>query len=133
MTLPWPLRVFFAIGYSYLYFVAGILFATGGGHGTMIFVFPLLTWVFYLGAFLIGSKLSRRSFAILMLCHYAWVLIFLYTLILNDFELAPNDISYWKEETLFVVFTSSIYVAGQLVAWIYYFKDSSWKESDGLK
>ena len=133
MTLPWPLRVFFAIVYTKIYFVAGVLFATGGGHGTLVFVWPLFTWIFYLAAFLVGNRISRRSFVILMLCHYAWVLIFLYTVILNSFELDPNDISYWKNETGVVVFTSFVYGAGQLVAWIYYFYDSGWKESNRLK
>jgi hypothetical protein len=133
MELAWPLRVFLAIAYTTIYFVAGVLFATGGGHGTMIFVWPLFTWVFYLVAFLVGNKLSRRSFVVLMFLHYAWVLIFLYTLILNGFELDPNDISYWKSETTVVVFTSLLYVAGQLVAWTYYFNDPGWKEGRRLE
>jgi hypothetical protein len=94
------------------------------GHGIVIFVAPLITWmllfpVFYLLTRINKSFINRFIFVVLMLIHYAQILLFLRPLFLLEFD--QNDIKAWNRDPLLIVITAIWYLVGQLMIWLVFF------------
>jgi hypothetical protein len=115
------LRIIFALCYTIVYAISALI-AAGAGHGTIIFIFPLLTWIFYILAFLILDKLGRNGFYVLIGLHYSFLLLLMYGLAKSGLD--RNDRMYWNENPVFVLFTVTLYLAGQAVAWRAFLKSS---------
>lgn len=118
------LRVLFALLYTIVYAFSALI-AAGAGHGTVFFIVPLFTWVFYLAAFIILNKFGPLTFYILMALHYSHLLLVMW--VLANHGLDPNDKSYWEKYPGVVLFTALLYLAGQIVAWGAFFKVSRTK------
>lgn len=108
-------RAVFALIYSIIYCLCALV-AAGAGHGTMVPLLPILTWIFYLVPFLTLNKLPKPVFVILMAAHYSWILIFLIVFFTKGLD--PNDYKYFDHEPRVVLFTIFVYLVGQAVAWI---------------
>jgi hypothetical protein len=115
MLLGILLRAVIATLYTVIYGFCALM-AAGAGHGTVLFLLPLLTWIFYLVAFVFLDKLGRRAFIVLMTLHYGHLL--LLTWVLLNHGLDPNDIKYWNSEPGIVVFSAIVYLIGQAAAWV---------------
>ena len=115
------LRIVIAVLYTVMYAVSAVV-AAGAGHGTVLFLFPLVTWIFYLAAFIILNKFGPRTFYILMALHYTHLIIVTWSLVTHGLD--PNDKKYWDSDPEVVVFTALLYLAGQAVTWGLFFTAS---------
>ena len=115
MTVGIFLRAIVAILYTVIYGFCALV-AAGAGHGIVLFALPLVTWIFYLVAFVFLDKLSRRTFVVLMALHYSHLLLLSWALLSHGLD--PNDIKYWNSEPGVVVFSIFVYVIGQFAAWL---------------
>jgi hypothetical protein len=118
------LRILFAILHTVLYAFAALV-AAGGGHGTVFPLFPLVTWIFYLAAFVILDKFGGLTFYILMALHYSHFLLILWAL--ASYGLDPNEKKYWHDYPDVVVFTVLLYLAGQVAVWVAFLRFGSHK------
>jgi len=108
------LRAIVAILYTIVYAFCALM-AAGAGHGIVLFLLPLVTWIFYLVAFVFLDQLRSRTFVILMSLHYSHLLLVAWGLIHHGLD--PNDIEYWNSEPGVVVFSVVVYLIGQIAAW----------------
>ena len=120
------LRILLALGFTVVYGVAALV-AAGGGHGTVLPMLPLLTWIFYLAALIILDKFGRQTFYLLMALHYTHFLLLLWSL--TD-GLDPNDKKYWSSYPVIVIFTVSVYLVSQTTAWYLFVRSSKTKRKE---
>jgi hypothetical protein len=118
------LRAVFAIVYTVLYAFFALM-ASGSGHGSNMVIGPLITWVFYLIAFIFFHKFGTSIFYILMALHYSFILLELWGLT-NGLD--PNETKYWNSHPEVIFSTAAVYLAGQIVAWVWFYK--SYKTAD---
>lgn len=104
--------------YSLVYLVLAIQMA-GAGHGTVVFLAPLLTWVLPVICFFLLDRLDHSStrifFIVLLAVHY------LVTLALfSGYSVQSDDglMRMWGRFPYFVSVTALWYLAGQIFMWL---------------
>jgi hypothetical protein len=120
----------FGLVYTVVYFFLAVA-ATGGGHGNFIFLAPLFSWVLLFPALFLLTKINKRFiykaiFVVLMLLHYAHIIIFLRPLF--SFVIDPIIKKDWDRSPEIFFILPTLYLAGQLVIWLIFFKSSRNRE-----
>ena len=119
--------ILFGVIYTVIYLYLAIDLA-GAGHGTLVFLTPLITWIFIFVALYLLTRLEnsivRVFFVVLMLMHYAITLFFLrgYSL-----DIDTGLLKMWERHPNFILFTIAWYLLGQIMIWVAFLKVKSRK------
>lgn len=112
-------RILFLTVYSVGYL--GLALATlGGGHGSLLLVYPLVTWILFIGAFLVMAKADNRlaltAIILLVWLHYLASLVIGYLVESGDHF--HHTVRMFLGYPISATIAISWYLAGQIVFWI---------------
>lgn len=118
-------RVVLAILYSVICAVLGLAEINPEGTGSGIFVMPALTWPLVIVAMVVLGRLStlqnRIIFVLVLIAHYFIVASSVWRTFADERWLRQLRHS-WYVNGEWIVFTSVVYVVGQIVMWVMFFK-----------